>query len=141
MSILDLYESGTQKNNLAHFAAIANIALVDGAINDTEKKLLFKFADKLNINENQFAEVLKNPSVYPINPPSSRKERIEYLYDLFRMIFSDHTIDEEEERLILKYAIGLGCSSEKADILIKKSIKIFSGKIDFDDYLYLIAKE
>ncbi|WP_027395073.1 TerB family tellurite resistance protein [Aquimarina latercula] len=141
MSISELYESGTQKNNVAHFAAIANIAVIDGQINEDEKKLLFKFADKLNINENQFAEVVQNPSKFPINPPSDKQERLQYLYDLFRMIFADHTIDEEETRLIHKYAIGLGCSSESANKLIKKSIKIFGGNIDFEDYEYLVNKK
>ncbi|WP_299215141.1 TerB family tellurite resistance protein [uncultured Dokdonia sp.] len=141
MSISELYESGGQKNNIAHFAAIANVAIVDGEANEQEKALLLKFAHKLSIPSDTFDKVIKNPGKYPINPPSVKEERLEYLYDLFKMIFVDHNIDEHEMKIIHRYAIGLGSSSEAADELIKKSIKIFSGNIDFEDYQYLITKK
>jgi uncharacterized tellurite resistance protein B-like protein len=138
MSISELYESGVQKSNISHFAAIVNIAVIDGQINDAEKSLLIKFANKLDISEYQFTEVMKNPGKYPISPANTKEERLEHLYDLFRMIFADHDIDEPEMKLIHRYAIGLGCTSEKADVLIEKSIKIFKGNINFKDYQYLI---
>ncbi|WP_027392442.1 TerB family tellurite resistance protein [Aquimarina latercula] len=140
MSISELYESGTQKNNIAHFAAITKIASIDGEINYEEKELLAKFANKLDINEEQFAEITKNPHKYPIIPANSKEERLMHLFDLFKMIFADHFVDQQEVKLIHKYAIGLGCSEERAKDVIKKSIKIFSGKIDFEDYQYLIEK-
>ncbi|GMN08423.1 hypothetical protein MTsPCn5_38120 [Croceitalea sp. MTPC5] len=141
MSISDLYQSGTQKNNIAHFAAITNIAAVDGEVNEQEKKLLFNFADKLNINENQFAEIVKDPSRYSIPSVSSKEERLQHIFDLFKMIYADNEIDEQEEKLILKYAIGLGCSSELAKDIIQKSKKIFEGGLDFEDYTYLLDKK
>jgi hypothetical protein len=57
---------------------------------------------------------------------------------LFRIIFVDNVIDEEERALITKYAIGLGYRSESANLIIKRSIDIFTGKISFEDYLYLL---
>ncbi|MFD1079775.1 hypothetical protein, partial [Longispora fulva] len=60
--------------------------------------------------------------------------------DLFKIIFADHMIDEEEEELLRKYAIGLGFSSEVSEGIIKRSIQIFSGHISFEDYLYLLNK-
>jgi uncharacterized tellurite resistance protein B-like protein len=141
MSLVKIFESGAQKNNMAHFAAIVNIAAVDGPINTVEEKLLIRFANKLDISEAQFDEAMRYPSNYPINPPSSKEERLEYLYDLFKMIYADHEIDEPEMNLIRRYAIGLGCSSGTAKEVIKKSIQIFSGKIDFEDYRYLINKK
>ena len=57
------------------------------------------------------------------------------------MIFVDHTIDDHERFLIEKYAIGLGFSAERAKVLIERSIQIFQGGIDFDDYLYLLDKK
>jgi len=141
MSISTIYESGTQQNNIAHFASIANIAAVDGQINESEEKLLFRFANKLDINEEQIEEILHSPRSYPINPPSSKEKRLEYIYDLFRMIYVDHQVDEKEIKLIHSYAIGLGCTSSTAKEVIEKSIKIFGGEIDFEDYNYLINKK
>lgn len=141
MSIVELYESGTQKNNIAHFAAIVNIAAIDGNLNDEEQNLLSNFARKLNISEEQFEEVVKKPKKFSIAPVTSKEERLLHLYDLFKMIYVDHGIDEEERKLIFKYALLLGCSEEKAKEVIQKSIKIFSGNIDFEEYQYLMEKK
>src|SRR5690606_2741570 len=138
MSFVDLYLSGSQGRNLAHFAAIATLAAVDGAVNLEEKKLLDSFANKLNITEEEYREVMKVDNKYPIDPPVSSEERLERLYDLFKMIFADNDIDDQERNLINKYAIGLGYSPQKADEIIQKSIDIFSGRIDYEDYLYLL---
>ena len=140
MSIIDLYHSGSQGRNLAHFAAIATLAAVDGAVNPEEKKLLDSFADKLNITDEQYKEVMKVENKYPIDPPVSSEERLERLYDLFKMIFADSMIDDEERTLITKYAIGLGYSPQSAKTIIQKSIDIFSGRIGYEDYLYLLKQ-
>ena len=141
MSISELYESGIQKNNIAHFAAIANIAIVDGATNEQEKAMLLKFANKLDISSETVLEVIKNPGKYPINPPSTKEERLHYLYDLFKMIFADHDIDPQEMKLIQRYVIGLGYSSANAQEVIKKSVKIFKGDFEFEEYQYLMNKK
>lgn len=140
MSIVDLFESGIQKNNLKHFAAIANIAVIDGEVNENERVLLEKFAKKLDIDEAHYNEVLKKPSKFPIPSSNSKEERLQYIFELFQMIYADHEIDEPEAKLIYKYAIGLGCSEARSRDVIAKSIKIFGGGIDFEDYQYLIEK-
>lgn len=141
MSFKDLFQSGEQNRNLGHFAAIANIASVHGTIDVVEEKLLKRFARKLNITDAQYEEVLKNPSKYPINPPNTVEERLERMLDLFKMIFADHEMDEDEKRLIEKYAIGLGYTTELAEKLIKRSVEIFSGGLDLEDYRYLLNKK
>ncbi|GGW48134.1 tellurite resistance TerB family protein [Arenibacter certesii] len=140
MSFVDLYSSGTHRRNLAHFAAIATLAAVDGEVNPEEKELLDRFANKLDITEEEYKEVMKSENKYPINPPTGSEDRLERLYDLFRIIFADHFIEDQERILITKYAIGLGYKSEAAEVIIKKSIEIFSGRIAFEDYVYLLKK-
>jgi len=140
MSLADLYTSGLQKKNLIHFAAIANIAAVDGEINAEEETLLRKFANKLDVDEPHYEEVLKNPKGFPIPSLHHKDERLEYIFELFQMIYADHEIDEPEAKLIYKYALGLGCSEERAKNVIAKSIKIFEGKFDFEDYKFLIER-
>jgi uncharacterized tellurite resistance protein B-like protein len=140
MSFVDLYSSGEHRRNLAHFSSIASLAAVDGEVNPQEKVLLDRFARKLDITDSEYAEVLKSDNKYPINPPATSEERLERLYDLFRIVFADHEIDDEEMVLLKKYAIGLGYSSAAAATLIKRSVEIFGGRIDFEDYLYLVKK-
>ncbi|OWW27139.1 hypothetical protein B4Q04_05550 [Zobellia sp. OII3] len=138
MAIADLYTSSEHRRNLAHFAALATLASIDGEISSEEKSMLDRFASKLDITEAEYKEVMKRENKYPIDPPHNSERRLERLYDLFRIIFSDHHIDEEEMLLLKKYAIGLGFTGEQADKVIEKSVAIFSGKIEFDDYIYLL---
>jgi len=141
MSYTDLFESGEHSRNLGHFASIANIASIDGEINAEEEKMLKRFARKLDIDEVEYTQVLKNPGKYPINPPNDSERRLERIHDLFEMIFSDHGIDDHERFLIEKYAIGLGYSVESAQKLIKRSIEIYSGGLSLEDYRYLLNKK
>ena len=140
MSFTDLFESGEHTRNLGHFASIVNLASIDGALNADEEKMLKRFARKLDIGESEYTEVLKNPTKYPINPPNSSERRLERMHDLFQIIFADHEIDDEERTLVEKYAIGLGYTTEQAQKLIKRSIDIYSGGLDLEDYCYLLNK-
>ncbi len=141
MSFTDLFESGEHKRNIGHFASIANMAAVDGELNAEEEKMLRRFARKLDIDESEYEEVLKNPKQFPINPPNDADRRLERMHDLFEMIFADHEIDENERKLVEKYAIGLGYTDALAAKLIKRSIEIYQGGLDMEDYRYLLNKE
>lgn len=140
MSFTDLYGNSEHKRNVAHFAAMATLAASDGIITEEEQALLDRFARKLDITPKEYKEVMNPTNKYPIEPPVNSEKRLERLYDLFRIIFADHIIDEEEMVLLKKYAIGLGFSEESADGVIARSVGIFSGKIDFEDYQYLLTR-
>ncbi|MBU2997778.1 TerB family tellurite resistance protein [Cellulophaga baltica] len=141
MSFVDLYSSGEHSRNLAHFASIATLASVDGEVNPKEKELLDRFARKLDITDKEYSEVMDQKNQYPIDPPNNSEKRLERLFDLFKIIFADHEIDDEEMILIKKYALGLGFSSEQAKEVISRSIRLFSGKFDFDEYLYFVKNK
>ncbi len=141
MAFLDLFESGEHLRNLGHFASIVNLAAIDGDINEKEEILLKRFARKLDINEDEYQKIMKNPKAYPLSSYSSVERRLERLHDLFKIIFADSSIDAEEEELVKRYAIGLGFSSQASQAIIRRSIQIFSGQLSFEDYRYLLEKE
>ncbi|MGB5319443.1 TerB family tellurite resistance protein, partial [Eudoraea sp.] len=91
-----------------------------------------------SITKEEYKEVMKKSNKYPIQPYNNEEERYERLYDLFRIIYADHSIEDEQMILVKKYAIGLGFPSKKANKILEKSVAIFSGKIDFKDYLYIL---
>ncbi|MBT4919711.1 MAG: TerB family tellurite resistance protein [Flavobacteriaceae bacterium] len=138
MSFYELFKKGHQTKNKAHFASIASIAMTDGKISEDEQNLLQTLAIKLGVNKSDVATILKNPAQYPIVPSNSADERLERMHDLFDMIFSDQKIDAKELVLIKKYAIGLGYNSSSANELIQDSIEIYTGKISYNEYKYLI---
>lgn len=141
MSFSDLFGSGEHLRNLSHFAAIVNLAASDGEINPKEEAMLRRFARKLDIAPDEYEKVIEKPNSFPINSSNSVEQRLERLHDLFQIIYADHEIDKEEAALIKKYAIGLGFSSEASEGIIKRSIQIFSGQLDFEDYRYLLNKK
>ena len=141
MSFTDLFESGERSRNLGHFTSIVNMATVNGKIGQEEERLLKKFAVKLDIEEDEYEKILKNPAIFPLSPSNSAEERLQRLHDLFQIIFADNTIDDHERFLIEKYAIGLGYSAEQSKDLIERSIKIYSGGLNFEDYRYLLNRK
>lgn len=141
MSFSGLFNSGEHSRNLGHFASIVHLATIKGKLGLEEEKMLKRFAEKLDVNQIEYEEVLKNPTAYPLNPPNSAERRLERMHDLFQIIFADNMIDDHERVLIEKYAIGLGYSPEQAQKLIRRSIEIYSGGLSFDDYRYLVNKE
>lgn len=140
MPIIDLYEHSEQRHNLAHFATLASLAAIDGEINPDEKAILDKFAFKLNITDAEYKEVMKKDNKYPIQTPHSGEKRLKRLYEFFQMAFADQSIDDGQKRMIERYAIGLGYSPDMAITIIDKSFDIFSGRIAFEDYQYLMNK-
>lgn len=140
MAISDLYGTGAHLRNMGHFAALVSLASVDGAINQHEKMLLNKLADKLDISEEEYQKILEKPSDYPIHPNNTYVGRLERIHDLFSIIYSDRKVDRDEIALLRKYAIAVGFSSDVAEKIIKRSIQIFNGTLDFDDYHYLIER-
>ncbi len=140
MPILDLYGHSEKRSNLAHFAAIASLAAVDGEINQKEQKVIDRFAVKLDISGAEYKEVMKKENKYPIEAPYTSEKRLERLYDLFNIIYADHDIDEGEYKMLKRYALALGYSPAKAEKIIKRSIILFRGKFDFEDYLYMMKR-
>lgn len=141
MAISDLYHTGEHLRNLGHFAALVSLATVNGEINKQEKEVLKRFAHKLNITEEEYVKIIEKPTTYPIHPNNTYEGRLERLHDLFTIIYSDAEVDQDEIALLRKYAIAIGFSATTAEMLIKRSIQIFSGKISYDDYQCLIDRK
>jgi len=138
MSVRDLYSRDSSNNNLAHFGSLASLAAVDGHIAESEMSVLKQFAHKLQITDDQFKEVMKEENKYPIDHQVSYEKRLERFFDLMKIVFADKELDDNEMALLKRYAIGLGFPNDDADNLIEKSVAIFTGKIDFEDFMYFL---
>ncbi len=133
MSIFEAYESGKHESKVSHFAAIVKLALIDGPLNPEEEMVLKRLATKLDVSEEEVKPILKNPGKYHLMPPYSLEERIDRLQDLCKIIYADHEIDEAERKLIFKYAIGLGFTSERANKEIEKCIQVLDGDVELEN--------
>ncbi|MBC9797478.1 TerB family tellurite resistance protein [Sinomicrobium weinanense] len=134
MSILDLYSSAFLERNRDHFAAIVRIALSDGEINEEEKAFLDRLASNLDISEEDYKAILKNPEKYPINPPLFYESRLHRLYDLTCMVYADHIADEEETQMLYKLAIGLGFTPGNVKYIVNKAYDLVSHHVDLETF-------
>lgn len=50
-------------------------------------------------------------------------------------------MDESEHKLLRKYATALGYNDDDAEYLVKRSIEIFSGHLNLEDYRHLLNKD
>lgn len=135
ISISDLFDSGFQKRNQDHFAAIVKIAMSDGVITDEEKAFLDRLARRLDISENDYKEILKDYNKHPINPPSSYDNRLERLYDLSRMVYADHVKGDGQVALLEKLGIGLGFSPDNVKYVVDKALILVDQGADEDVFV------
>jgi len=141
MSFSSLFESGASARNKSHFATIVSIAQSNENISAEETKVLERFKSKLDISDTDYDAIFKNPSAYPVTPPTNSEERIQWLHDLFKIVFADHGMDENEYKLLRRYATAIGYNDADAEYLVNRSVEIFSGYMNLEDYRYLLNKE
>jgi hypothetical protein len=140
MSFSALFESGESTRNNSHFAMLVSLAQSSGSIHPAQEIALLRFKSILDISDSSYEKIIKNPQSYPVAPPNDSEERIQLLHDLFKMVFADRNLDEKEYKLLRKYATAIGYTDDDAKYLVERSIEIFSGHLNLDDYRYLLNK-
>jgi len=140
MSISDLFPTGMHEQSIGHFAHIVRLALRDNNIDNNEYKLLKRLAVRLDISEDEFKSILKNPEKYPINPPVSYDERLERLYDLTKMLFLDKNPTIDKTSTMDRVAVGLGFSAENAREVVREAARFFLKEPDVEDFKVAIKK-
>jgi len=134
MSISDLYSSGAHKRDLGHFANIVKLALADGIITEGEQRLLDRMSTRLDISEEDYKAILKNPERYPMNPPVGYDKRIERLYNLTKMIFIDNEVVGDEAQVMRKVAVGLGFPTDNVEKVVDEAIHLAMNDNDLEDF-------
>ena len=132
MSKEDLFENIRNSTKQNHFANLVNVAAIDGVIKPAEQELLERFAKKFDVSDENFEKILENPGSFPIHAINSKSQRLEFLFDLLKIVYADHQMNKSEEILIIRYAVGLGYSDEQAVAIIQKSKRLFEARFSFD---------
>jgi len=135
MSFSDLYESGFKQRNRSHFAAIVHVAMSDNKITDKEKTFLDRLARNLDIQDDEYSDILKNYMNHPINPPLTYNSRLERLYDLARMVYADDILGEGQHELLGRLSIGLGFTPENIKYVVDKALILVDRNVDVDTFI------
>ncbi|NER18033.1 tellurite resistance TerB family protein [Spongiivirga citrea] len=135
MSFSDLYESGFKQRNRSHFASIVHIAMSDNKISEEEKTFLDRLARNLDIQDDEYSDILKNYLNHPINPPLTYNSRLERLYDLARMVYADDILGEGQHELLGRLSIGLGFTPENIKYVVDKALILVDRHVDIDTFI------
>lgn len=134
MSLKDLFQAGKHSRKVAHFASIVRVAEKDGKMDAETRKVLQRFATKLEISPNDCTEILNNEFLIEASPTYNTRRRLEYIHDIFSIVYTKYYLNEKEQWLLEGYAVHLGYTNAQATEIIKKSMEIFSGRISYKDY-------
>lgn len=140
MAISDLYTSGAHQRNLSHFANIVKLAVADEVIVKEEQELIDRLKRRLDITDTEYDNILKNPSLYPINPPVSLEERTERLFDLSKMVLADHQIESKEVSILERIIIGLGFESKYVSEIVDASFLLIRKFATLEEFTEAIKK-
>lgn len=136
MSIAELFDNEFKQRMKGRFAAVVRVLFADGKFDPDEKSFLDKLAVKLEISNEEYNEILKNPLKYELNPPYLYVERLESLYNIARVVHHDHHLGDKQETLLKKFAIVLGFSTSNADYIVNKALTLVDKKVDLDTFIY-----
>ena len=134
MGVSDFNLSGEQKLNIAHFASVVRLALADNVIAESEEILLKRIAKRFHISDEKYQERINSPEDYPINTPHGYDERIEYLYDLAKMVYADGSANKEEAAVLQKMCIGLGFPIDNIEKVSDEAIHLILNNNDLEDF-------
>lgn len=116
----------------SHFLNLYQMAMTDGDFSPHEWKLLYQLAKERNIPSDDLDQILLNPSG-KIEIPKDIETRIEYLYDLVRMILADDIIEEDERITLKKYCRKFEFLEENIDAIAEyliESVRAGKSKIE-----------
>lgn len=136
MSFSDLFDSGFKNRNKGHFSAIVRVALSDGEITSDERDFINRLAKNLEISKDEYEEIMENPLKYPINPPYLYIHRLERLYDLARMVYTDHVLGPKQKGILIKFALALGFTPGNVNYIVDKALSLLILHVDLDTFLF-----
>ncbi len=87
----------------SHFLRLYQMALSDDQFDVLELQMLYHFADERGIPKEELDKLFLNPVHTEFIVPETLNTKIEYLYDLTRIIWADGKITDDELNMLRKY--------------------------------------
>jgi hypothetical protein len=101
----------------SHFLRLYQMALTDDNFNALELQMLYHFADERGVPKEELEKLFVNPVSYEPDLPEDLNTRIEYLYDLTRIIWADEKVTDDEMNTLKKYCKKFEFLDENIDDL------------------------
>lgn len=102
----------------SHFLRLYQMALADDNFDVLELQMLYRLADERGIPKDELDKLFVNPINHVATIPSDLNTRIEYLYDLTKIIWADGHINDDEINTLKKYCRKFEFLEENIEELI-----------------------
>ncbi|UMQ40732.1 hypothetical protein MKS83_15165 [Chryseobacterium sp. Y16C] len=119
------------ENLKAHFLRLYQMAICDDDFSALELKMLYKCAEERGISSKNLDEILLNPINLKSLVPQTIEEKVDYLYDLTVMIWTDGIVSPNEYSAMQKYVLMFGFLEENVTAIVDyliEAVKIGKNK-------------
>jgi uncharacterized tellurite resistance protein B-like protein len=105
-----------------HFIRLYQMAITDGEFSPSELKMLYQFAEERGISTDDLDRLfLGNTGSIVI--PQSIETKLEYLFDLCKLIWADEVVSEDERVTLHKFCRKFGFEEENIEQLAEFLLK------------------
>ncbi len=137
MNFSDFITHHGKRVNKEAFIHLLQVACTDKKITDEEYKVLHKEGKRFGLTDAEIDLLIETERDHHYHHPYSLHEKFEHLYMVAEMIIADDVVDENELKMLRKFAIEVGLNYDKIDDLIKLLI---DGVINNEDEEALYGK-
>jgi uncharacterized tellurite resistance protein B-like protein len=114
----------------SHFLRLYQMALTDDNFDILELQMLYHLAEERGIPREELDKLFLNPVNQEVDIPEDLNIRIEYLYDLTRIMWADGKITDDELNTLKKYCKKFEFLDENIDELSSYLIDCVQKGID-----------
>lgn len=114
----------------SHFLRLYQMALTDDNFDTLELQMLYHLAEERGVPREELDKLFLNPVNQEADIPEDLNIRIEYLYDLTRIMWADGKITDDELNTLKKYCKKFEFLDENIDELSSYLIDCVQKSID-----------
>ena len=118
------------------FIRLYQMAAADGDFNSEELKMLYAYAVERGVPKGELMRILMDP-VGKIEIPQDLDTKIQYLYDLGKMVLADGRVDDDEIATMQKYAKRFDFKSENEEGIVAYILE----SVENNKSIYDVLKE
>lgn len=119
----------------SHFIRLYQMALADDNFDVLELQMLYHFANERGIPKEELDKLFLNPINTDLSIPKDLNTRIEYLYDLARIIWADEKITIDEMNTLKKYCRKFEFLEENIEELANYLIDCVKNQVKKEDII------
>jgi hypothetical protein len=119
MNLSDFITNQDKKDKKAHYMRLIQTSKADGVISPDEFEILHKDGRKLGLTDPEIDQLISMESKVHYEAPYGLDEKFEHLAGVARIILTDGKINDNERKLIRKFAVEAGFDDRAIDKLLE----------------------